>query len=201
MRDDDDLDPDEPKGRVFYSGINPDADRAGYALPVGEPALQDRGVEFEREAVESNVPNRRLVLCLGVGIGLAATAGVFHTLGFFDRVRARDITPTADPRRSRRVEWLIRAARKAAGDSLDDLVASYGTFIMVLEEYAPDDRALWGGVERLARYAMVDRGEKGVRIARRLLPTFEQLNPPAGMAHLVLELEDLIWRWERRTKK
>ncbi len=63
MRDEDDHDrdesgPDRPAGRLLYSGFNPHAPRADYAVPFGEPALQGGDAEFELPEPGSRGSNR-----------------------------------------------------------------------------------------------------------------------------------------------
>lgn len=63
------------------------------------------------------------------------------------------------PKRGSR-EWLIRGARGAATGSLDTLVSSYGTYIMVVQDYEPNDPVLWEGIRRLGDYALEHPSEK-----------------------------------------
>ncbi|MCB9872265.1 MAG: hypothetical protein H6837_20590 [Planctomycetes bacterium] len=190
-------DDDEPPqaGKMFYSGINPDAERAEYALPLGEPALQDGEPEYPAPKLSALV-TRRWVLT-GIG-GAVAAAGTYFALS--PGARRTDDAPVPQQKVSRHTAWLVRGAQGAAQGDIDQLVGSYGTFIMVVEDYAPEDHILWDGIERLGMFALSDSSSRGARIGRRLLQMFAQVSPPRKLAWLPLRLREMIAALEKRGK-
>ncbi|MCA8956862.1 MAG: hypothetical protein KDC87_12365 [Planctomycetes bacterium] len=217
MQDDD----EEATGKLFYSGINPDADRAEYALPRGVPALQDGEPEVEPEddgcaderpcsadqQLVSTPPtrgaaqrtwSRRWLLGAGaIGGGLVLVgAGVAAWVG---RDGARRVVPSNPFPED--AGWLVRGARTAALGDLRDLVGTYGTYLMVVELYGKGDDLLWQGVDRLGRYALLDGGQRGAEIAKQMLATFQHAPPPRHLQSLALELQAFLDRRARRERR
>ena len=93
---------------------------------------------------------------------------------------------------------LIEGSRVLAKDSIDRLVRAHTTYIMVVREHGEAVPELWVGIERLARYALLDRNERGVLVARRLLATLGSHPRFLLMAEFKHPLEELIATWEKR---
>ena len=79
---------------------------------------------------------------------------------------------------------------------MEDLVLGYPTFLMVVGAYGEDDPKLWQGMERLAKFAELDRSVNGYEIAKRMIASFKINAPPPHFTYLTVELEDLVRRWE-----
>jgi hypothetical protein len=191
MHDEDD--PEQKAGRLYYFGVHSSADRAEYALPLGEPALQGGDPEFEL----GQAPNsRRRFLAIGIGlVGMGAAyaaGGVFSDGESTEAMEGRNRSNKSDPKPvdSEAVRKFVDSARAVAYGPIGDLVHSRDTFIMVFESHGENDRKLWHGIERLADYAMRDRSKVGFDIADRLLMAFKINSPPLRLRHLRFELEE-----------
>ena len=93
----------------------------------------------------------------------------------------------------------IEGSRVLANDSIDRLVRAHTTYIMVVREHGETAPELWVGIERLARYALLDRNERGVLVARRLLATLGSHPRFLLLGEFKQPLEDLIATWEKRS--
>lgn len=214
MHDDEEEDVDnsgaQPLGRLHRAGFQPDAGRADYALPEGEAALQDRWLEEEEpDQGPETTPSRRRLLAYGVAAGLAiATGGALGSRWLWPtEPRRREpwpASPTPPPPAPDLPGWariLVEGARGIADGPVDDLVAAYPTYAMVVERFArPDDAELWLGIERLADFAVLDRSEKGRRIARRLRQLFDVNPPPVSLLAKRAALDALLRSRELRRK-
>jgi hypothetical protein len=203
MRDDDDHD-DDPKelGRIYYSGINPDADRADYALPRGEPALHDGDVEFELEApptqessdsVSPRKPRRKIAaMFLHAGLSLAVSV-VFCTgfaLGWSPGTNspAREplhATTTAGPVNLNLSVW----ANKLAVGPIANLIEYQKPFLATVEmQTQVGNGTLWRGVERLSRVAVVESPSERPAMIRRILRVIERPTAPEELDECVRDL-------------
>lgn len=185
---DDDLDSDT-SGKVFQSGIRPDAKRAPYALPADTPALQDGELEFERfGAVPRALTTRRSFLVLGLGAGFAAAAGVLGSSATNATIHpAEERVPSDAESRT-----LRRIARKFARGSMQALVDNHATFIWIAEQHGEGDGELEATLGRLAEFALLYRGEQGGGIAKRLVRAYEFKPVPSALRDHFQELGQLV---------
>jgi hypothetical protein len=203
----DDNDDEEPgQGRIYYSGINPNAERADYALPIGEAALAGGGAEFERRT--SDPWSRRKLLGFGLGLSvLGAGTGVgIGAMTAFASNGERDLREggVTDPvPRSVPSAWAVKylnSAREAADGSIEDLVHSYRMYIMIVESDGGQDPKLWEGMRRLSEFVKFNRGKTGFKIAKRLLTAFRYNPPPRNLAYIEMELEQFVSVWKKTNR-
>jgi hypothetical protein len=204
--DDDDNDEEPRQGRIYYSGINPNAERADYALPIGEAALVGGDAEFEQHI---SVPwSRRKLLGLGLGLSvLGAGAGVgIGAMTAFASNGERDPgegSVTGPVPRSVPSAWAVKylnSAREAADGSIKNLVHSYRMYIMIVESDGGQDPKLWEGMRRLSEFVKYDRGRTGFKIAKRLLTAFRYNPPPRNLAYIEMELEQFVSVWNKTNR-
>lgn len=208
MRDDDDLDPDdEPKGRIFYSGINPDADRASYALPPGNPALQDGEPECEYETVTSPVepqpmteqPVRRdfapVFVSVASGFAMATVFCVGFVFGWLPDRGPGSIQPVLNAvpeggdARTNLGEW----AHKLALGSVVDLIEYRLPFLAVVAMQSESaDSNLWHGVRRLAAVALVAGPKERQAMTRDLLRVCDRCEVPAHLTQDIHRLRAIL---------
>jgi hypothetical protein len=204
MHDDDGFDDEEQKGKIFYSGINPDADRADYALPRGEPALHDGEAEFDLKdpsmptQSDSSDPtprsplSRTTTILLHAGVSLAAS--ILFCSGFVlgwspgsspespTSLDATTIGETVD-------QTLFGWATKLAGRPVTDLIKYQKPFLAVVEMQAqPENIRLWRGVERLARVSIVESPANRPEMIRSILRVLELPGSPKKLATCVRDL-------------
>ncbi|MCA8958085.1 MAG: hypothetical protein KDC87_18560 [Planctomycetes bacterium] len=190
--DEGDFDEDVREGKVFRTGIDPQAERAWYALPPGCAALEG-GPPEQPEEVHGTRWSRRTILgagLLGV-IGFAAGAVV---VGLRE---GRSLGPSPIPGdRMRevpeRIAVLLRGCRTMARGAIDDLVYSHQTFIWVVESHGGDDEDLWYGICRLADYALLDGAARGAAIAEQLLGVCHRRAPPPCFLRYRVPLQRLV---------
>ena len=205
MHDDDDP-PEESLGKILDSGIGSCVDRADYALPLGEPALQDGDAEAEFAPRQWT---RRSVILFGLGGGVVCGAGLIGVVEYPRRNSNHPASSVAQPSQGRTVDAslspdvlvLIEGARQLAGAPIEDLLRAYPTFVWIVERHGAADESLWGGIERLGTYALVDKSEKGFRIAKRLVAAFKIGRPPVSAKSRLPLLQELVWDWESKRRK
>ena len=212
MRDDDDfdgdeLDSDQPSGRLLHSGINPHPERAEYAVPFGEPALQDGDIEFElpgSESVAESRLTRRRALALGLGAGFLSASGLFWGLSShgFGAVRKAEVPSSnpVDPNDEREVAAMLRLAHKFVSGPFERLIDNHATFIWIVDQYGGDDPGLMVGLAKLTKFALLDRGERGASIAKHVVRAYGLEVPPDALREHFLDLEDLLREWQARKR-
>jgi hypothetical protein len=110
--------------------------------------------------------------------------------------RGSSSAPTGITKHPDWAKRLIENSRQAADGRLQDLVLGYPTFLMVVGAYGEDDPKLWQGMQRLAKFAELDKSEKGYALAKRMISTFEINPPPPHLAYLTFDLQAVVRRWE-----
>ncbi|MCB9888580.1 MAG: hypothetical protein H6836_03305 [Planctomycetes bacterium] len=201
MRDDEEddecTDEDALLGRLLRFESMKEPGRADYALPPGTPALEGYPPEFEP------APDRRRFLAVGLsaaalGFGSAWAIGLLRNDP--DATPLAPPAPPPDETLSGEDLLQLQGARALAAGSLARFLKYHRSFLITMERIAPRDPALWDGVRRLARAAVLDPRADGPELARRLLPmlTSEPTHPEHG--RLIAELRELLERHRTRPR-
>ncbi len=72
----------------------------------------------------------------------------------------------------------LSRARILSGEPLDDLLRNHVTYLGLVREHGQGDVRLWRGISRLSQWALSNRRERGIVVARRLVRLFETVKPP-----------------------
>ena len=130
-------------------------------------------------------------------LGFACTGGIWMGIVVFsesDAVASERWSPSVGEGEQ---GILIEGSRVLASDSIDRLVRAHTTYIMIVREHGESVPELWMGIERLARYALLDRNERGVTVARRLLATLGSHPRFLELGTFKETLEEMIATWEK----
>ena len=191
-------------GKLIYTEFDSAPGRAEYALPPGTPALQGFGPEFDTPPLpRARAPmSRRRVLLLGLAGGISIGGMLAWGLaGENPRHRSsRRRDPMQPDVSDAPTQFMIDGARVVASKPIDDLVRVHAMYLWLVEHRGPRDEVLWSGVQRLARWALLDREHRGVAMARRLIPVLNLPSAPARLTTLRTELEVLVWEWNRGSR-
>ena len=171
-----------PKGKILYSGINPEhVRRAEYALEEGVPALMESG-------------SRRLDPRVLFGVIVVGTALLAYLLGW---LLTSGTAPVKEFTKSAGQEGpasLLGWARRTAHGPLEVLLRHQTPFLAVvdLEAAKPEARALWVGVERLVRAAALEEKDRQPEMVRRILRALERHEPPEHLSAPITSLRALL---------
>ena len=93
----------------------------------------------------------------------------------------------------------MKGARVLAEGPMESLVKSYFAFVWVVEMHGEGDALLWRGMERLGKFAILDRSEQGFLIANRLVtsPARDRVQSQE-FALLIPQLDDFVWEWKHK---
>ncbi|MCB9872276.1 MAG: hypothetical protein H6837_20645 [Planctomycetes bacterium] len=198
MRDDEDDDP-VPEGKVLHAGFHPEAERAWYALPPGVSALEGCPPDFEEDDVPSRNPavfSRRVLFGLGVAAGLVLGA----TGSWWIAQERRVVSQPPRIGSGDDIDAILRLAHRFVEGPFEQLIDNHATFLWIVDQHGRSDPPLVDGVVRLAKFAPIHRGATGLRIARRIVQTFDDVRVPPSLEPALPILRELLRRVPREKR-